>query len=202
MTVSVYADPSGNYATMSIGGSEKFRLNSDGTATLGGAPVDRFLTLGSKATTSGTSVEFSPADSTGIPSWAKKVTVIFDDVSTSGGDQVVVHMGTSSAYETTGYQGASGYINTVAGGAVAFAIGSGISIRLTSASSVRSGQITLHRSSGDSWVLSGQLSDPTGSLGYICGKKVVSSALTRIRITTINGTDTFDAGNVSVYVEG
>ena len=111
MTISVYADPSGNYATMSIGGSEKFRLNSDGTATLGGVPVQRMLNLGTKTTTSGTAIDFSSGDGTGIPSWAKKITVMLNGVSTNGNGSVTIYLGANGSLETSGYAGSAGWVS-------------------------------------------------------------------------------------------
>jgi hypothetical protein len=34
------------------------------------------------------------------------------------------------------------------------------------------------------------------------GSKSLSAALDRVRLTTVNGTDTFDAGSVNIMYEG
>ena len=49
-------------------------------------------------TTSGTAIDF-----TGIPSWAKQITIAFDGVSTTGVNGYLVQIGTSGGIETTGY---------------------------------------------------------------------------------------------------
>jgi len=36
----------------------------------------------------------------------------------------------------------------------------------------------------------------------IAGTKTLSATLDRIRLTTVNGTDTFDAGSVNIMYEG
>jgi len=37
--------------------------------------------------------------------------------------------------------------------------------------------------------------------GYGAGTKTISGVLDRIRLTTVNGTDTFDAGSVNILYE-
>lgn len=198
MTVSVYADPSGDYATMSIGGSEKFRLNSDGTATLGGVPVQRMLTLGTEVTTSGTNVDF-----TGIPSWAKKITVMFDSVSTNGSAMVLVQIGTTSGVETSGYNGATTWFNASSLGTSVTSVGA--AWNLTGGNGSRSGLITFVKVSGNTWTYQGVGADLGGSSNttlLLAGSKILSGVVDRVRITTTNGTDAFDAGSISVCVEG
>ncbi len=50
------------------------------------------------ATTSGTSVDF-----TSIPSTVKRITVMFDAVSNSGGDEYIIQIGDAGGVETTAY---------------------------------------------------------------------------------------------------
>jgi hypothetical protein len=42
----------------------------------------------------------------------------------------------------------------------------------------------------------------TNGMAYCAGTKTLSDTLTQIRITTVNGTDTFDAGSVNIIYEG
>lgn len=203
MTISVYADPSGNYATMSIGGSEKFRLNSDGTATLGGVPVDRFLTLGSKATTSGTSVEFSPADGTGIPSWAKEITIDLHAVSTSGSSIPIVQLGTAASWITSGYAGAGGGCIHNAAPAVTN-LGAGFGFGGDgSAAYTRFGKIIISLISGTIWMCSGSGGHSESPiLWWVGGSVDTGTLITRLRITTVGGSNTFDNGAITVRVRG
>lgn len=53
------------------------------------------------------------------------------------------------------------------------------------------------------WVASGNFNDAGGSAVFSCGgKKATSATLDRVRITTVNGTDTFDAGTINIAYEG
>jgi hypothetical protein len=66
------------------------------------------LTLATaKTTTSGTFVDF-----TGIPSWAKRITVMFNGVSTNGTSTFQIQVGTSAGVETTGYVSSVSSITT------------------------------------------------------------------------------------------
>jgi hypothetical protein len=53
------------------------------------------------------------------------------------------------------------------------------------------------------WTCSGvlALSDSSVTL-TVAGTKTISSTLDRIRLTTVGGTDTFDAGSVNILIEG
>jgi len=63
-----------------------------------GTPVIGGLVSGTAVTASGTSVDF-----TGIPSWVKRVTVMFSGVSLSGTSSYLVQLGDSGGVENTGY---------------------------------------------------------------------------------------------------
>lgn len=152
----------------------------------------------SQATTSGVAKDF-----TGIPSWAKRITVVFDLVSTNGSDQVCVSLGTSGGIDKTGYQGSSCFINS-GGSAVASTIGAGgATIPLTSAASTRSGRIVFQNVGVNVWEFAGQIGDTSaGNVCLVSGRKSLASALTQLSVTTINGTDAFDGGAVSLLIEG
>lgn len=71
------------------------------------------------------------------------------------------------------------------------------------ATDTASGVVQIANVSGNNWVESGLLTR-NGSNGNCQSAGVVSlaAALTAIRITTVNGTDTFDAGSVNILYEG
>jgi len=75
-----------------------------GTLRVGGVATNIYpLVSGtSQASTSGTSIDF-----TGIPSWVKRITVMFNGVSTNGTSNKQIQLGDSGGFETTGYLGAS-----------------------------------------------------------------------------------------------
>jgi len=151
------------------------------------------------ATTSGTSKDF-----TNIPSWVKRVTISFAGVSTSGTSQMRVRIGPSGGVETTGYVGSSlGILNAV--GAVIANHSAGFDLYDGAAANVtRSGAyiLTLVDASTNTWALQGGIGE-SASARYdsIAGHKALAGALSIVRITTVNGTDTFDAGSVNIMYE-
>jgi hypothetical protein len=162
------------------------------------------LLLPAKATTSGTFIDFSPSDGTSIPTWAKKITVMLSGVSTNGGSVYQIQIGSGSlqttGYESTGVSWAAP--NVVAASAITsgFAIVGGVSINY----SLRA-IATISLIFGTSWVLScsGAAGGPVAN-GCVAGGggTTLSGVLDRIRLTTVNGTDVFDAGSISILVEG
>jgi len=79
------------------------------TIQTGGVAVDLYpLVSGTaQASTSGTSIDF-----TGIPSWVKRITVMFSGVSTNGTSEVTLQLGTSSGFVTSGYLGVALTVTT------------------------------------------------------------------------------------------
>ena len=149
------------------------------------------------ASTSGTSIDF-----TGIPSGVKRITVIFQGISTNGSSIPIVQLGTSGGIQTTSYAGTTGL-----GSTYNTAYSSGFCITGTNAASYQlSGIMTivLLNSSSSLWVASVTVGDAGGSNLNATGggHKTLSGALDRVRITTVNGTDTFDAGSINILYEG
>jgi hypothetical protein len=150
------------------------------------------------ASTSGTSIDF-----TGIPANVRRITVMFNGVSTNGASSLLLQMGTSGGIQNTGYSGMSGLTNT--SGANAYPnITAGIPLGYItmSAASAYSGSFTITNLSSNIWTVSGNLA--TTSLLYMlgfAGAKDLAATLDRIRITTVNGTDTFDAGSINILYE-
>ena len=147
----------------------------------------------------GTAVPF-----TSIPSWVKRITVLLTGVSTSGTSDVIVQIGTSSGYVSSGYIGTA---ITLVGGASpgSSAYSSGFLIRLggaATATAVRHGRITLHTVGNNIWI--GDVMIGLSDVIYAvvgAGSLTLAGALDRIRLTTVNGTDTFDAGLVNIMYE-
>jgi hypothetical protein len=77
-------------------GSDGNILGTDGAGNLSWVN-GRMVLETAQASTSGTSVDF-----TGIPSWVKKITVMFTGVSTNGSSAVIVQIGAGS-FTTSGY---------------------------------------------------------------------------------------------------
>jgi hypothetical protein len=154
-----------------------------------------------QASTSGTSIDF-----TGIPSWVKRITVMFSGVSTNGASIIQIQIGTSGGVQATGYAGAGGLI--FAGfSAYASNFTTGFGTTQTGqggAGQILSGSATLCllNSSNGTWVANGIFAreDATG-IQFTGGTKTLSGTLDRVRITTVNGTDTFDAGTINILYE-
>jgi hypothetical protein len=152
-------------------------------------------TLGTAvASTSGTSIEF-----TSLPSWIKKITVMFSGVSTSGTSVVQIQLG-SGSFTTSGYNGNTGSFTsgtpTVSTFSTGFASSSG-----GSAADLRYGNFTLTTLGSNIWTGTGQFA--TGAyFTFGTGQITLGGVLDRVRITTVNGTDTFDAGTINILYEG
>ena len=183
-------------------GSADQALVTDGAGALSFASRSRLISGTAVATTSGTSIDF-----TSIPSWVKRISVVFDQVSTNGSSVVQVQLGDSGGVETTGYLSAGGYISTTGGVSTLSSGGyaSGFVIFAGAATQSRDGIMTIANISGNKWVASHSMSIVDGSTAiplFGGGRKELSATLDRIRLTTDNGTDTFDAGSVNIIYEG
>ena len=147
------------------------------------------LAQATSVTASGTSVDF-----TGIPSWAKRITVMFSGVSTNGTSVYLVQLGTSSGISSSGY--VSGVFSTTS------TAGFVVTYNFTAATT-QSGIVNIANISGNTWVSSGIVGASGGNAtSPAFGTGTLSGTLDRVRITTVNGTDTFDAGSINVMWEG
>lgn len=152
-----------------------------------------------KASTSGTSVDF-----TDIPSWVKRITVIFNGVSTNGTSDVIFQLGTSSGFVATGYLGVGITTTNAATGATALTTGFLIRLGTTAgtAGAVRHGHAVFTLISGNTWVCSLNMGlSNTDFLATTAGTIALPGVLTQIRTTTVGGVNTFDAGNINILYE-
>lgn len=147
------------------------------------------------ASTSGTSLDFNS-----IPSWAKRITVMFAGVSTNGTSSVIVQIGSGSV-TTSGYLGSG---STASSGVTSSLNSAGflISDSTSAATYIRHGVATLCKLDGNQWVFSSTVGNSDAArMGYGGGSISLSGALDRVRITTVGGTDTFDAGTINIMWE-
>ena len=151
-----------------------------------------------QASTSGTSIDF-----TSIPSWAKRITVMFSGVSTNSTSIPQIQLGDAGGVETTGYLAMVTNIQTASNTTRGVTATSGfIYLHAGNASSVVNGSITFSLLGSNTWTVSGNLYDSGGAqLNTVSGAKILSDTLDRVRITTVNGTDTFDAGTINILYE-
>ena len=158
-----------------------------------------FTSATAVASTSGTAIDF-----TAIPNWVKRVTVMFNAVSTTGVSPLEIRIGSGSIV-STGYQSGAFTPNNINTGSTTGFI-------LTAANydvAVYAGSITLLLQNPASYIYvsSGVISNTESPGSYGAGNssggvKTLSGVLDRIRITTVGGTDTFDNGSINIMYEG
>ena len=169
-------------------------LTSNGTTWVSSALSIYPLTTGTAvASTSGTSIDF-----TGIPSWVKRITVMFNGVSTNGTSPVIIQIGAGSV-TTSGYN--SSGTGFSAGGTGSSNFTTGFGVEDTGQSTwTRYGSIVLTTFSNN-WLLNGGVWRGSTFNTLTNGGISLGGTLDRVRITTVNGTDTFDAGSINILYE-
>jgi hypothetical protein len=177
-------------------GSDGNILGTDGAGNLSWVN-GRMVLETAKATTSGTSIDF-----TGIPSWVKRITVMLNEVSSNGSSALQVQLGTSSGFSNSGYTCNVGVIS-YGGGTVLNTATSGFFIPGGDAATIKSGLLQLNLISGNTWLCNGNVLIRSWTYSdFIYGSATLSGTLDRLRLTTVNGTDTFDAGSINILYEG
>ena len=147
------------------------------------------------ASTSGTSIDF-----TSIPANVRRITVMFNGVSTSGTSLVQVQIGAGSV-TTSGYVAISGNF-AIAGGVGGSTGTAGFVIGDNNASSIRNGHMVITNITSNTWISSHAIGSTGSNLVVVGGGSLaLGGTLDRIRITTVNGTDTFDAGSINILYE-
>lgn len=160
-------------------------------------PSNNRISLGTEvASTSGTSIDF-----TGIPSGTRRITIMFVGVSTSGTSHIIVQTGDAGGIETSGYlsRSANGAGGSVASTAGFIVTGSGYTAASTLHGTI---VLSLENSTNFTVVSTSNLSaESLNDMFNAAGSKATSAVLDRVRITTVNGSDTFDAGAINIQYE-
>jgi hypothetical protein len=165
------------------GDSPKITADSTGVLTSGTAV----------ASTSGTSIDF-----TGIPNWVKRITVMFQGVSTNGTSNIIVRLGTSSGIITTGYVSGS---STSSGTNTTYTDGL-IAVNSAVAGENYTGNIVIYNISGTTWVSANHCANMTTGNTRIGGGSIdIAETLTQLSITTVSGALVFDAGIINILYE-
>ena len=150
-----------------------------------------------QASTSGTSIDF-----TGIPSWVKRITVMFSGISTSGTSNIQLQLGDAGGFETAGYNGAMTRMGAAALATSQYPTTGFLLVNDLLAADVLSGVFTLPLIGSNIWCGAHQLAEHAATACFAgSGTKTLSDTLTQVRITTVNGTDTFDAGTINIMYE-
>jgi hypothetical protein len=149
------------------------------------------------ASTSGTSIDF-----TSLPTGLKRITVMFQGVSTNGTSPLQIQIGAGSI--TT-----SGYLGVVSNASSTVATETRTSGFPVMHANAQTADATVHGNAlialqnTNAWV-ENCVVGKTGSVNVTCfggGSITLGGTLDRVRITTVNGTDTFDAGSINILFE-
>jgi hypothetical protein len=199
--LSLSADNTGafEFKTGTGAGTTALTLSSTQVATFAGTVAGAAGTLyplisgTAVASTSGTSIDF-----TGIPSWVKRITVMLSGVSTNGSSPVQIQIG-SGSFTTSGYVGSITYAagtNVTTSYSTGFIVHSNIG-----ASVIAYSNIVINTVGSNIWVENGTTGSNGNAVAVGAGGLTLGGTLDRVRITTVNGTDTFDAGSINILYE-
>jgi hypothetical protein len=136
-------------------------------------------------------------DFTGIPSWVKRITVMFNGVSLSSTAHLLVQIG-SGSITSSGYVASSSFAGTT--GAAGSTSTAGYILHMGNAAYAAYGSLVITNVSSNIWVASGVIQPTSSFSSQGAGQVSLGGALDRVRITS-NSTDTFDAGSVNVMYE-
>jgi hypothetical protein len=173
-------------------GSNNIVLNADNTTTIA-APSNIIKSGTAVTSTSGVSIDF-----TGIPSWAKRITVMFAGVSTNGTSNLLIQVGPESGIVSAGYISAS-TASTTSGSNAGFIV-----TAANAAAYTHYGIATIALfNTANFWVSNSNLApNASDSVSSSAGGISLSSTLDRVRITTVGGANTFDSGFINILYEG
>lgn len=179
----------GGDATLALHPATKQQLDA------GLSPRMQYSLTATQPTTSGLAIDFPS-----LPSWAKRLTLNLRGVSLNGSAVPLVQVGAGSV-ASSGYDSACSTITGAVGFSTATAL-SGFTFNTQAAADSLSGSLILTKLKDHTWVA--QMAGKAGSnISFLGGGEVVlGGALDRLRLTTVAGTATFDAGEASLLIEG
>jgi len=163
----------------------KFRVITPLSEDVTAKQIDRGT---AQATTSGSSIDF-----TNIPSWARRITLLLNDVDKSGAsDLFLVQIGDSGGLETTGYSGGSYHeTSTYTSSTTGFIIEHNGQPLI--------GKMTIENITENEWVSVHTL-DSVDRIIHGASSKTLSGTLDRLRLK-IDGAETLTAGKVNILIE-
>jgi len=173
--------------------------NTDRTITLPDASGTLLIDSTIAGSTAVSASGLTYVDFTGIPSGKKRIIVLVSGLSSNGTSNYQIQLGsggiTSSGYSQASNRTTSTSISTASAT-------TGFVVQSILATAVVSGSISFENISSTIWVGSGQFADGTNGVVFsTAGSISLGGTLDRVRITTVNGTDSFDAGTINVFWE-
>ena len=190
--------PSGTDVTLTLptsAGSSGQYLQTNGNGTLSWQTVSasNLTRSTAQATTSGTSVEFG-----NIPSGVRRISVMFNGVSSNATSYLAMQISDSATYDTTGYDASSAYVNTSGGTDKMTRTSEFLLTNSEAASTTWTGLMTLVNIDGNTWVGSGTAEGGVFMM-MMAGDKTLSGTLDRLKIFPSSGS--FNAGTVNIMYE-
>jgi hypothetical protein len=198
--------------TVSIveGGVEVLRVNSSSNVGINStSPQTKLdvvggirgtLILDTVRSATGTSIDF-----TDIPSWVKRITVMMNGTSLDATTPFLIRLGTSSGVVSSGYTSYWGYAYGPSTATAANTTGFGI--HLGASSEIIWVNVMITNVTENTWLCSygGALVTAPGGTGVQItggGNVTLSGTLDRVRVTSVSGTASYDAGSVNIMYEG
>ena len=169
--------------------TKKIETTSTGCTVTGSIVADNVGSGSLAAVTPGGSAE---ANFTGIPADVRQVTVMFDELSMSGADDLLIQLGDSGGIETSGYISRSVWTNASESTA-------GMIIRGQNSADKWTGSMTFTRvHTTNTFIQSHTVIDPDQNEQRVgAGSKTLSGEITQLKVKP-SGSNTFDGGSVSI----
>ena len=153
------------------------------------------LTSGTAQAASGATVSF-----TGIPSWAKRITVLLKAVTTVSTGLPAIRAGAGS-YEATGYSAINNAIGSVSASSSASVTTSWDLQNSGGSANIYSGQLVITRLEGYVYTIAGQVSYGSVSTALTTGYKTFSGDISQLQLLMSTGVDTFNGGSINIMYE-
>lgn len=208
-TVNLTLDTSGNVTvgnnltvtgtttlTGSLGNITAGTVTASGLVTGATGALYPLVSGTAQASTSGTSIDF-----TSIPSWVKRITVMFNGVSLSNTDLLIVQLGTGGVATTSGY---TGQIARMGSGSVTTTAYNGNGFETTNfgvAANLATGNMFITNITGNTWICTGILAGTSTTLQNTTAGVVAMAGVVNLVRVTSSGTATFDAGTINILYE-
>jgi hypothetical protein len=153
--------------------------------------------------TSGTpSATVATVSFTGIPTWAKRITMTFVDVQTLASGTPAIVAGSGGTYDLTGYASINSNIGASTVSSSASATTSWDIITGGGSSNVYNGQIVITKHSGNTYTIASQLRYGTSSTTLSTGSKTFTNPIGNLQLRMSGtSTDKFNGGSVNVIWE-